>query len=81
MAVQAVETPEPVLVTVDQAVTDGALSGNPESLKKALRRDRDKGTAPIPEPGPNGSQLYDLEALRAWHENRPRADRRLTVVQ
>jgi hypothetical protein len=81
MAVQTVDTPEPVLVTVDQAVADGALGGNPESLKRALRRDRDKGTGPTPQPGPNGSQLYDLEVLRAWHENRPRADRRLTVVQ
>jgi hypothetical protein len=81
MAVQTVDTQAPVLVTVDQAVADGALGGNPESLKRALRRDRDKGTAPEPQDGPNGSQLYDLEALRAWHENRPRADRRLTVVQ
>jgi hypothetical protein len=69
----SIEAPEPVYLTIEEAVSEGILTGVPESVKRTLRRDIQLGKPAAPEVHLiDGARRYAREELAAWRDSRPR---------
>jgi hypothetical protein len=65
------DTPEPVWLTIEEAVSAGILQGSAESVKRVLRRYA-QNSRDVPEPSIiGGARKYDRNVLIAWQDSRP----------